>query len=259
MARGRWFVCVLVIGCLVASAAAASKTGQFWAGLRDQSYLPEERLHPDSGGDGDRDGSWFYYPNDQYNNGTPGGVQPAQQPVPGWWNEWWYDDPYDPTRYKKVTMDFDYWLMNPQDPLGGQLDVWINWSKPGWQTGPAGHAPTPADETFTGQFIGRQLIDTIPVNNAAPVHSHKEYDLRDFGIRYNPEWISVDIMGFNVWMSAPPPPWPQWPGGNPPGVGPGTIEHECLGAEIPEPMTMLAVGLGVASLAGYVRRRRRTA
>ena len=255
MARGKWFVTVLAIGFLAATAGAASQTGSFWAGLGPEGLLPEQRLHSESGGDGYGDGEWFYYPNDP---AGPGGAQPAQQPVPGWWNQWWYDDPFDWNRYKKVTLDFDAWVMNPQDPNGGLLDVWINYTLPTWQSGPPPGGAPPTVDMPPGTYIGRLFLGSIPVNSPVPTPFHQAYDLRNYGIDYNPEWISVDIMGFNVWMSEPPGGWVDPAGGGIQGVGPGTIEHECLADDIPEPMTMLIVGVGFASLAGYVRRRRRT-
>ena len=92
-------------------------------------------------------------------------------------------------------------------------------------------------------WVERELIDLlqIPEGMAEQGHFSETFDLRDFGVDYNPEWISIDLAGYNFLVSGP--------------NEPGSIEHECLA--IPEPATLALAGLGLSGLIGYVRRRRK--
>ena len=235
---GLWCVCALAVVALAVPAIGSPKIGHFWAEYGSDTMPPEQRLI-EGGGDGYRTpaggGPWFWYPN----NPTSPGVQPTQ-PVPGWHNQWWYDDPYDPTRYKVVTLDFDAVLAHPGAP--GWLDVWVNWSLPGWSDDIVNpeHATRPPLPGPEGQYVGQQLIKQIPVLSPVPQHFRPTFDLRDFDIPYNPEWVSVDVIGVNALLSSQ--------------GKPGSIEHECLA--IPEPATIGLIVLGATGLAGYVRRRR---
>ena len=161
-------------------------------------------------GNGDGAGDWYYYPNTN------------------WWNEWFYDHPFDPTRWKKIDIAF---RIAPLDPLESSwAEVTYNWSTPGYPPNP-GQPPLPpltlADEAewimradpsiFVGELLGDPIciIDSIIIPD------------------YNPEWISVDIRGYNFEIID------------------GCIIHEC----IPEPATMALLALG--GIGVLLRRRRR--
>ncbi|MHC4988365.1 MAG: hypothetical protein ACYTFX_07715, partial [Planctomycetota bacterium] len=55
---------------------------------------------------------WVSYPqgDSEQDEDTP----PNVENWPTWWNEWWYDDPYDPDRVKIITLSFDYSRTDPQ-------------------------------------------------------------------------------------------------------------------------------------------------
>ena len=70
---------------------------------------------------GDPPGPWFEYPS-------------------GWINQWWYDDPPDPDRWKEVTVTFNYQLLDPLN--NGGADIAINYSTLEFpESGPDGEAP----------------------------------------------------------------------------------------------------------------------
>ena len=62
------------------------------------------------GGSGYNGGMWYYYPSE-------------------WWNQWFYDDPLDPDRWKLITYDMII-VPGATSPNVGSLlvEVAINWS-----------------------------------------------------------------------------------------------------------------------------------
>ncbi|MCK5126547.1 MAG: hypothetical protein KAR42_09845 [candidate division Zixibacteria bacterium] len=126
----------------------------------------------------------------------------------GWWNIWFYDHPFDDTRKKDIHIEFDAFPMDGQLP--SFITVAVNWSTPEWSL--VGNPPPdprvpplpPVDEAA---YIGRAILLE---GEYAPGHYIFDYTLPDF----NPEWVSVDVMGDNVVV--------------PPGTG--IIDHRCMGS-----------------------------
>jgi len=135
-----------------------------------------------------------------------------------WWNVWFYNDPPDPDRMKKIRMGF--WIQPLNPDLPANLYYVVNWSTLGW-TGTG--FPTPDDEAY---------IERSPVNGPKTLQQGSQWIEFSYVIAdYNPEWISVDIWGDNIQIledGTPPPSssplyW-YWNVGYPGGV----IVHECL-------------------------------
>lgn len=226
-------------------AAAAIHSDTFWVGLaggpNDWNVLSSP-----SGGSGWDNGHWLaygpvagqYFPSDPWGNEPPGNPKIGVAAVtPVWLNQWFYDDPYDPTRWKTVKLEFDYKLLNIANR--GGVDVIINWTLPNWpNTGATGAPPLPGQGD---QYIGRLMVGHLwldPNDTGNPAingHFVKTFDLRDYQIPYNPEWISIDVAGYNVLLSSPD--------------APGSIIHEC----VPEPGSLALVGFGAMGL--MLRRR----
>jgi len=101
------------------AAVAAMPTGTFWATFDGDGNLA-------GGGDGYPAGAgeWYEYTDD---------------PSGDWYNQWWYNHPYDPDRRKIVMVSFTYTATDPS----GWADVTINWSDDSWvgETSP----PLPSD------------------------------------------------------------------------------------------------------------------
>jgi hypothetical protein len=153
-----------VEGCSMTLIAAAKMTDSFWV-----------RVGPDGvaqgGGSGYNDGQWYYYPNTD------------------WWNEWFYDHPFDPQRKKIIDVSF---MIQPLDPgLPSWATVAYNWSAPDWPD-PCNPPLPPLDPVEEGLYIERSIFfeDDLAVWPQF-IEDHFEID------EYNPEWISIDVNGFN--------------------------------------------------------------
>ena len=146
----------------------------------------------------------------------------------GWWNQWFYNAPYDPDRWKVIDLGFDIQVLDPA--LDSYFEIVVNWSTGQWSDQGYAYPPlpplTPLEED---EFIGRsdppfvELYDTLTED---PEHWDFHYEIPDF----NPEWVSIDVYGWNFELTN------------------GYIWHEC----VPEPATVSLFALACLTL---LRRR----
>jgi len=157
------------------------KTNDFWV-----SFDPAGNIVDAGGTDYYDDGTgasyngWYFYENTD------------------WWNIWFYDDPFDPERYKEINIWFDAFLMDPDHPAF--LEVAVNWATDSWPPGNPPPIPPIENEEL---YIGRDTLF-----KGEHFEGHYEFDYTISG--YNPEWVSVDVRGYNFKISR------------------GQITHECL-------------------------------
>ena len=177
----------------------------FWA---DGGYMNINE--GEYGNTGYNDGAWYEYPS-------------------GWFAQWYYDHPFDDTRWKQIHI---------VGQITGQNDntygaVAVNWSTPVWSL-KIPHPTTPPLPPLSGaqesMYIQRQVI--LPygkLDMLDPIPIDMYVDVPD----YNPEWVSIDVMCGSG-------------GGGYQGtiLFNGTISHEC----IPEPATMSLLALGGLAL-----------
>jgi hypothetical protein len=111
-------------------------------------------------------------------------------PQSGWYNIWFYDNPFTFGHTKVGQVQC---MVVPADPLlPAMVTVAINWSTSSWsQQQPAPTGP-PLPGVDEGLYIGRQIIYQGPVLPTG-VEIYQPILLQ-----YNPEWVSIDIMGSNV-------------------------------------------------------------
>ncbi len=158
-----------------------------WGPAVDTFYITFGPDGPtDWGGSGYNGGEWYEYES-------------------GWWNTWFYNGPLDETRWKVIVG----WIAVTGLEPTNSVTVALNWSTPEWP--PDGPPPLPppdgpvelADEPT---YIVREIIydNENVVEYVSPIYWEV--------LLYNPEWVSIDVMGDNVLVE-------------------GEIYHACLATE----------------------------
>ena len=112
---------------------------------------------------------WYYYPFEE------------------WWNIWFYDHPLDYERYKDGFIEFDVFPFDPQYP--GYFEIAVNWATDQWTIDNPGVGP-PLPGVNEALYIGRT---TLFASEFYEGHYILDYIIPE----YNPEWVSVDVRGFN--------------------------------------------------------------
>jgi hypothetical protein len=147
---------IILLAVLSATSLVYSQPpGEFTNPTVDNFWIAIDYNHeiiPDSSGgasdtDPGEDLLWDYY------------IEPPDTP---WYNIWFYDDPFDATRMKRIRMGF--WIKTLVPGIPGQLFYVVNWSTPEWDPAEPGH-PTPLDEAF---IMRSQPNGPIPVPGLQP-------------------------------------------------------------------------------------------
>ena len=157
--------------------AQSPKQDFFWVAFdADSSLMPT--LSGGTMDDPGEDGTWWQYPE--------------------WWNIWFYDHPFDITRYKEVYLQF---YIYPYDSLlPSDVEIVINWSTQFWpvQNPPGPPIPSlfpPPDEDIVLSRSETMFEYHGFIYMSDPIY----YSFTNNFIFpwYNPEWVSVDIRGAN--------------------------------------------------------------
>ena len=160
-----------------------AKTNDFWVVLDPGGNFI------DGGGSGFYGSGWYFYPE-----------------IAPWWNVWFYDHPFDYDRYKVVMVEFD--VIQLDQAIPANVTVAVNWSTDIWslEGNPPGERRPPLPEDGNEQlYIGRGVVYDNPQLTEIQ-HVIQEFVIPD----YNPEWISIDVMGANFEIQN------------------GFVTHECL-------------------------------
>jgi Dockerin type I domain len=110
----------------------------------------------------------------------------------GWWNIWFYDDPYVHGK-KEIHIEFDVFSMYPH----AILILAVNWSTDVWslEGNPPGDRRPPLPGDLPEDLYIRR--DTLFAMQFPEGHYAFDYVIPD----YNPEWVSIDIMGEDFELS----------------------------------------------------------
>ena len=126
----------------------------------------------EGGGSGFEGGTWYVYPS-------------------GWINEWFYDHPFDESRGKIIHIEFDWVALDPAGTT--DITVALNWSTPEWSALGHGDLLPPLPDVDEALYIERlTFLDEVGI---FPEVQHFVWDFIIWG--YNPEWVSIDVMGYN--------------------------------------------------------------
>ncbi|NCC73926.1 MAG: hypothetical protein EOM06_11065, partial [Sphingobacteriia bacterium] len=134
-------------------------------------------------GTGYANGEWFYYPNTE------------------WWNVWFYDHPIAPERRKIINGII---MIEPRLPdLPSYVEIVFNWSTPEWPGFPEiDRPPLPSDVTDP-QIEQMMIVRSEPLfvfqgNIFEPIQIPVPFEIME----YNPEWLSIDLRGYNFILIA---------------------------------------------------------
>jgi len=182
------FECLLTLfAVLVLAGSAQAVEDQYGVVIDEAGHLAYGE------GSGYNDGEWYYYPNT------------------GWYNQWFYNSPFDPDRKKVIQVSMTVKRWHAMRPASAKIAY--NWST---DLVPPGHGrpPLPIDVPSPDHeelLIGRHTFfeedfsgvgsDTISIS--------EEFEISD----YNPEWVSIDVRGENFMILD------------------GVIVHECVPKE----------------------------
>lgn len=122
----------------------------------------------------------------------------------GWLNIWFYDHPFDPNRFKTMHVEFEAFPLDPTGPAF--LEFAVNWSTDAWSLDQLpGDSSPPLPGVDEARYIGRAIL--LQEDNLTGQHYIFDFEIPD----YNPEWVSIDVRGFNFVI----------PGGR--------LTHQCVG------------------------------
>jgi len=148
-------------------------------------------------GTGYDNGTWYYYPNTD------------------WWNQWFFNGPFDPTRSKIVQVDLTFRILDPVAAVASSATVALNWTTGDWPSDMDVPAP-PLPRDIRGQSHEEQLIERhilVPQRQITQsIFIDTSYEIE----RFCPAWVSIDVRGQNVSIE-------------------GRIVHECIQGEDPIP------------------------
>jgi hypothetical protein len=110
-------------------------------------------------------------------------------PMDNWWNIWFYDHPLDVRRSKDM-------ILNVSVAGPGILDLAFNWSTVEWtlEGEPTGELSPPLPGVDEERYIRREIVYSGPIDPG-------QYAFNITVPDYNPEWVSVDVRGFDFEIS----------------------------------------------------------
>ncbi len=188
-----------VMGLITIQSFSQGGMGHFMIGLDEDGDTVDEF----TGGNG-YGGQWYFYENTV------------------WWNMWFLNEPFIAQNHKVAFISFRVVSLYPG--ILSNLTVVVNWSTPWWSWPEPQNPPAPPIPPLTAgqeEMMIARSQPLIMINNQMIPHEFPGIPVEVvFPIwDYNPEWISMDVRGTNVWVTGMP---------TEQGVLPGSIIHVCL-------------------------------
>ncbi len=180
-----FIVCLLGVVVLFGSTALAQndiEDPNHFPGIWYRIALDEQGVYMLGDGHGYAGGTWYNYP---------------QVDEDGWWRQWFYNGPYDANR--KGHLDYAVYIKAVNANLRTQVEVRFNWTTPEWSQLGKRRPPLPCDVVTEGaesrymQSKTLQCIENWFIGTVEPIKQHTIP-------HYNPEWISVDVRGYNAYV-----------------------------------------------------------
>ena len=129
-------------------------------------------------GDGDGDG-WHYYP------------------TSGYYRMWFYNGPYSAAR--KGVLNYHVYAEPVDLDTFASADIRFNWTTPQWSQLDLGRPPLPDDVQDAAQeqqYMASEHLYAIPSSFFETIEPISNHTIE----AYNPEWVSIDIKGSNVYI-----------------------------------------------------------
>jgi hypothetical protein len=144
--------------------------------------VDEEGLIEGFEGTGWNNSTWYVYPNFE------------------WTNVWFYDHPVAPDRRKIITGSM---LVEPRDPTQtSYVEVVWNYSTPAWPGWPeVAQPPLPEDFINNPALENQMIVRTQPLIQLEELGQAMSFEVPYDILDYNPEWLSIDIRGYNYLLS----------------------------------------------------------
>jgi hypothetical protein len=175
----KWFFVGLLLVTLTCVSTSVGEEDTFSVSVNSSGQVEG------GGGSGHSGGQWYYYP------------------YSGWYNQWFYNGPYNANAYKTVQWTFR--LERIDIYASANVKIAINWSTDQWKSENA--PPLPSNFTnnpsLEDQQIKRQIIHEGNLSSSTSVSGSLE-------IPFCPTWISIDVQGYNYRLQQ------------------GTIIHTCI-------------------------------
>jgi hypothetical protein len=170
---------VMIFSCQALAKQSTTEDPNSYPGSWYRISLDVNGRYVSGDGHGYGAGTWYHYPET------------------GWYRQWFYNQPFDVAGKGHLQYVTYVRAVDPTKPT--TIEINVNWTTPQWSQLGAKQPPLPKDAPSAREelqyMLGRGLyrVDNQYVKSSAPSFT--------FTIdQYNPEWVSVDVRGQNVYI-----------------------------------------------------------